>query len=46
MKHLSHQNVVKFLGILFKEDKRLSIVSEFVERGTLSSEFVKNNEFY
>jgi len=37
MKHLSHQNVVKFLGILFKEDKRLSIVSEFVERGTLSS---------
>jgi len=36
MRNLSHPNVLRFIGVLYKE-KKLNIISEFVECGTLTS---------
>lgn len=34
MRNLSHPNVLRFIGVLYK-DKRLNVISEYVECGTL-----------
>jgi len=34
MRCLEHPNVLKFIGILYK-DKRLNLISEYVQGGTL-----------
>lgn len=34
LRNLSHPNVLRFIGVLYK-DKKLSLITEFVECGTL-----------
>jgi len=39
MRNLVHPNVIHFIGVLYK-DRRLNIITEFVENGTLKGELV------
>jgi len=43
MRTLSHPNVLRFIGVLYKE-KRLHLVTEFVAGGTLKALLHDSNE--
>lgn len=43
MKSLSHNNVLRFIGVLYK-DKKLHLVTEFVAGGTLKRLLHDSNE--
>lgn len=40
MRSLDHPNVLKFIGVLYK-DKRLNLITEFIEGGTLK-DFIRD----
>ena len=35
LRNLDHQNVIKFIGIMFKKEKHLNLILEFISGGTL-----------
>ncbi len=45
MRCLEHPNVLKFIGILYK-DKRLNLISEYVQGGTLRDAIQKMVSFF
>lgn len=40
MRCLDHQHVLRFIGVLYK-DKRLNLITEFIEGGTLK-DFIRD----
>lgn len=40
MRSLDHPNVLKFIGVLYK-DKKLNLLTEYIEGGTLK-DFLRN----
>lgn len=40
MRSLDHPNVLRFIGVLYK-DKRLNLITEFIEGGTLK-DFIRD----
>ena len=44
MRNLVHRNVIHFIGVLYK-DRRLNIITEFVENGTLKGKFIRAIRF-
>ncbi|XP_067295367.1 LIM domain kinase 2 [Pseudorasbora parva] len=44
MRSLAHQHVLKFIGVLYK-DKRLNLITEFIEGGTLK-DFIRDTDSF